>query len=554
MRTRLNALAALIALATTTLAAEPVIGFRNNGTGAYPDADPPMVWSCTSNVVWRWQQDPLTAFTISSVIVVGDRLFTLGHPMTFYCLDKNTGKELWRREAHLHESIGETAKAMHEALLRDGRIHALSAMGLDTRKFGKEGGARIGPPLGVVLSRPGQIRREMIRVEKNKARGYEQKPWATEAEAVHFEKLGAELKALQTHSDEERAALEKELEELGARVPGRKDPGFHARGYTCGATPASDGERVVAVFLPGLVVCYDLEGNLQWTHAVVDSKGKPGAGGTAIVPAVARSTGSGQADGKVVVDVNGIVRCLDMKTGAVVWNREGIKQEGFGGAAASPVIGHNGDRFYVMVTQKGDVWDLDTGEDVVPSWWRDETEKKYHAEFHSRYWASGVTADGKTLHGISHAVRIPDDPNRHPHILWKLPIEYVGRKDKPKKVVGGNHQYCAPMIADGKIHFWNTGGGPHRMTKLDAETGAILAGPFTEGFEGNYPDPILAGKYVYRFDAAGNCRIRDPEKDYEVIAENKLEPGLNQVPVFEGKRMYIRTDISVFCIEKPKRK
>jgi len=547
----------VLAVATSGRAAEPVIGFRNNGTGAYPDADPPTVWSCTSNVVWRWQQEPLTATTISSLIIVGNKVFTLGHPMAVICLDKNTGKVLWRRQTHLRAHGGTTSvssadatervppqdqlvRAMHEALVRDGRIHALHAVGIMTGKKGGRGAGRMGPIVKGVGGRP-SIRREMQRYEKNKSKGYKRKPWVTEKEEAFLKRLVADLKALSVHTDEERAALTKELTELTAKVPGRKDPGFKASGYTCGAAPASDGERVVAVFIPGLVVCYDLEGSLQWTYAAVDAKGKVGKGGLAVVPAV--------GNGKVVVDRGSFIHCLDVKTGEVVWKKEGLRSGAFGQAAASPVIGHNGGKYYVMVRQQGDVWDLSTGEEVVPAWWRDDNA--YRGQMMERYWASGISADRKTLHGITHAVRIPDDPAKPPYTLWKLPLEYVGRKDKPKKVVGGNHQYCAPMITDDKIHFWNTGGGPHRLSTLDAETGKLLVGPMTKGLPGNYPDPIYAGKYIYRFDAGGNCQIRDPEKGFELVADNLLEPGLNQVPVFEGHRMYIRTDLSVYCIEKP---
>jgi hypothetical protein len=522
-----------------TAAGRPsVIGFRNNGTGAYPEADPPMVWSATTNVVWRWQTEPLTATTISSLIIVGHRMFTLGDPMALVCLDKNTGRELWRRDTHVHEGMSETAKAMHAAVARDGRISAIrTRVGLSDGKR-----ARFRDILKLLERRPGQIRRRIYKFNKNKHKGYKLGTGCTEEAAVFFEKLAAEVRALLTVADEERAALTNELAELKARVPGKNEPGFRAHGHHSGCTPASDGERVVAVFPPGLVVSYDLDGNLQWTHAVVDAEGKAGRGATAIVPAI--------GDGKVLVHRGSILRCLDAATGDAVWNREGLNPGAFGGAAASPAIGHAGGVYYAMYGQYGDVLRLDTGEVVLLSFFRED--RAFASQMMGRYWASAVSADRKTLHGISHAVRIPDDPAEPPYMLWKLALECVSRGCTPTKVLGGNHQYGAPMIVNGKIHHLNTGAG-NRISTLDAETGKVLVGPMTNGVLKQYNDPIFAGSHIYRFTGDGRCLIRDPEKNFEVVAENYLEPGENQIPVFEGRRMYIRTDLSAYCIEEPRR-
>ena len=80
-------------------AAPRVINFRNGGTGAYPDADPPLEWSLTKNVIWRWDA-PVADRANSAPIMAGDKIFTLCTPMTLVCLDKSTGKELWRRDSH----------------------------------------------------------------------------------------------------------------------------------------------------------------------------------------------------------------------------------------------------------------------------------------------------------------------------------------------------------------------------------------------------------------------------------------------------------------------
>jgi hypothetical protein len=50
----------------------------------------------------------------------------------------------------------------------------------------------------------------------------------------------------------------------------------------------------------------------------------------------------------------------------------------------------------------------------------------------------------------------------------------------------------------------------------------------------------------------GLCKIRDPKANFKLVGANLLEPGLNAIPVLVGRRMYIRTDLAVYCIEEPK--
>jgi outer membrane protein assembly factor BamB len=72
--------------------ADARIGFRGDGTGSFPDAQPPVKWSATENVVWK---TPMPARSNSSPIVVGDRVFTCSEPSTLLCVSAADGKILW---------------------------------------------------------------------------------------------------------------------------------------------------------------------------------------------------------------------------------------------------------------------------------------------------------------------------------------------------------------------------------------------------------------------------------------------------------------------------
>lgn len=73
--------------------AEPV-GWRSNGGGTFPEANPPLHWSATSNVVWKTR---LPGWSNASPILVGERVFVCAEPDTLLCLDKKTGEILWQK-------------------------------------------------------------------------------------------------------------------------------------------------------------------------------------------------------------------------------------------------------------------------------------------------------------------------------------------------------------------------------------------------------------------------------------------------------------------------
>jgi outer membrane protein assembly factor BamB len=73
--------------------AERPVGFRGDGSGQYPSADPVTKWSARENVLWKTE----VGAGSSSPIVVGRRVFVTSEPDLLICLDAETGKELWRK-------------------------------------------------------------------------------------------------------------------------------------------------------------------------------------------------------------------------------------------------------------------------------------------------------------------------------------------------------------------------------------------------------------------------------------------------------------------------
>jgi outer membrane protein assembly factor BamB len=69
-------------------------GWRGDGSGRFPGATPVTEWSATRNV--RWSTDVGRSY--SSPIVTDKFVFVTSEPNLLFCLDRTTGKVLWKAE------------------------------------------------------------------------------------------------------------------------------------------------------------------------------------------------------------------------------------------------------------------------------------------------------------------------------------------------------------------------------------------------------------------------------------------------------------------------
>ena len=72
---------------------QETIGWRTDGTGRYPQADPPREWGADKNVVWKVK---MPNFSVATPVIVGERIFVCSEPTTLICVSKD-GKILWEK-------------------------------------------------------------------------------------------------------------------------------------------------------------------------------------------------------------------------------------------------------------------------------------------------------------------------------------------------------------------------------------------------------------------------------------------------------------------------
>lgn len=256
---RSAALALSCALICVSFALADGTGWRTDGTGRYPDANPVTIWSAESNIIWATE---LPERGNATPVIVGDRIFITAEPYTLICLSLSDGAILWQAthdftDVAPPEDLADMAQkqAEYDDLLRQ--------MGLNGRERG-------------------QVRKKLQDDPNNE-----------------------DLKAQMQRLNEAAKALQQQMAPYLDIWYVR--PVTHTTNGYSSSTPVSDGEHVWAVFGNGIACCYDLQGNRVWARSV----GKPrNAWGHSASPVL--------VDGKIIMHVLAM-QALEPLSGQVIW-------------------------------------------------------------------------------------------------------------------------------------------------------------------------------------------------------------------------------------------
>ena len=260
---RVRTVAAIAAGAAAVFVADslgqcpPAAGWRTDGTGRYADAQPPLTWSPTANVVWK---TPMPGRSSATPVIADGRIFVCSEPTTLICVLLSDGKILWQR-----------TNSYVDILLPE----------------------------------------EIDKARQEEAKAHEIRKQLTAVQNKHSQ---AANKLRQTPADE---ALKKEAEDLKAQVASAREalkplekwlpPPLHdVTGYST-PTPVCDGGNVYALFGTGTAVCYDLQGNRKWARTVERPNHQWGHSASPVL-----------VGDKLIVQIQGI-HALDIQTGNTVW-------------------------------------------------------------------------------------------------------------------------------------------------------------------------------------------------------------------------------------------
>jgi len=226
-----------------------------DGTGCYPDANPPTEWSTTKNVLWS---TPLPNKSNASPVLMNGLLFCCSEPNSLLCIDATTGKILWEKT----NALEEVATPSQLAKMQQSKIEAQPLYDEQRKLHGEL------DELKKTLNDTGSKKKE-------------------EESRVRLMEIAAKLVLLK---------------------PFLKPEDYHfGNGGFARSTPVTDGVNVYAVFSTGVVVCYDTKGNRIWSRFIETPILHLGHTSSPIL-----------AGGKLLIQLNELT-AFDARTGQTQW-------------------------------------------------------------------------------------------------------------------------------------------------------------------------------------------------------------------------------------------
>ena len=505
-----------------------VQGYRNNNTAYYPDARPVTAWDRKTgmNVIWRAHLEfeawggPYGRNANSSKappVFMGDRLIQLCEPHFVLCLDKRTGKVLWERDCNVLEF---TAPDKLEECRRLWREYAKVRADLMSR--GANG-----------AEREATLRKRGLSEEEVKA---------------ETARLGAAVREKgSAHRRGGPATFWKLMYDHGQF--GRSAYGGWT-GYSYGS-PVTDGEHVWVKFGTGVAACFDRDGNRRWMTKI-PAEGEYSvcpspllAGDTFIVEVGASSERPDQ--GRFSWEFTRLIG-LDAVTGKERWRTPPLFRPTVTGSPVVMKVTNGREDVSVVVTEGAAVVRVDDGKVMHQPWLMDAG------------WGSPTVAGRDVFHAgggltASHPVMYDRDCiGLRPR--WRRPL--------PCGFDGGL------AFAGGRLYGSGGGQGAAGYVVFDTIERKLLRHepprPGEKVWRGmppqvngrQYVPTIAAGDYVFvgqhgsafhgRIPDGSLCGVMQKRWDGLLVGQSHVERAWTSPPVFEGDRVYIRTDPSLLCL------
>lgn len=317
----------------------------------------------------------------------------------------------------------------------------------------------------------------------------------------------------------------------------------HPSNPQCSASPATDGERVIAWFGSAGLFCYDMEGKELWKRGLGKQNHEWGYAASPVIHngLVFLNFGPGKRS---------FLAAFDKRTGETKWQidipevqpesrEDGFKgrRDGMIGSWSTPIIIEAAGREELIVSLPDwlKAFDPETGKEL----WRCAGPNPLI--YTSPLYGEGTIVVMGGFRGPTMAVKPGGTGDvTHTHKLWQ-----TGRS--PNRLGSG-------VIKDGYIYVMNM---PGIAECLDLQTGETV---WEERLRGRGPkndswsSMVLSGDRIYIQNQSAETIVLKASPEFEVLAVNSLQNELtNSSTAPSNREILIRTHQNLWCIsENPK--
>ena len=301
-------------------------------------------------------------------------------------------------------------------------------------------------------------------------------------------------------------------------TPEREMPAMS--GGLCAPTPATDGERVYALFATGDVVCADFAGHALWKRHLCDPVNSFGLCSS---PILWKETVILQLDqGNTQDEGLSVLVALDKRSGNPLWSTERSVPNSW----STPILIEHAGRHELITCANPFVitYDPDTGREF----WR----------------VKGLDGEVVPMPAYSASAGLVFAANAGASLLAIAP---GGSGDVTGTRVAWTAKEGLPSMAspltDGRRLLLCAEGD---LTCYDANAGTLLWRQ--KAGESFWASPALAGGAVYLPEQMGKVFIFEIGEGYKLLSRPDVKDEITASPAFAGGRIYLRTRRSLFCI------
>lgn len=309
----------------------------------------------------------------------------------------------------------------------------------------------------------------------------------------------------------------------------------HIKNTLASETPATDGERVYALFGNLGMFCYDMEGKLLWQYDIPARNTQMGWG-TSMSPIL-------HQDRVYIVNDNeqeSWIAALDKQTGKELWKTPRAAHTNF----STPFVWENPVRTEIIVNGRmfAQSYDLN-GKEL----WKVEGKSavaipRPFEQFGLLYVTSGHVAFGENR---TYAIRPGASGDLSP-VQGKPKSEFLAWSTNTAPY------HPTPLIVDGKLYMLLDRGF---MSCYDAKTGeAVYEKKRIPGGRAFTSSPWTYDNKIFCLNEDGVTFAIQPGPDFEVLYQNELtedDMGMS-TPVIIDDKLLIRTTVGLYCIAAPK--
>ncbi len=309
------------------------------------------------------------------------------------------------------------------------------------------------------------------------------------------------------------------------------------------STPATDGERVFVYFGSYGLLCYNLDGKLQWERRLPMAGNIYGAVSSPIV-----------AGDFVVLNHQGkeaYLLALRRRDGTTAWKTD---RSQFQYGWSTPVLwSHDGMEEIAVL-----------GGDFQPN----QRLMVYNlADGVERWWVSGLPPCGKSTPVVGGGMiyfAAPDiilevqaekaNPERAARMYENNQSRVVAVRPGGKSEVNYTHiawsehkgtpGVPSPLYYNGRIYTFQNGGIVYAR---DAQTGEVVYSGRTGAPGYYYSSPVAADNKIYIASEEGTVSVLDGGAELKILARNKLDGSILATPAILDGKIYVRTDGGLYA-------